>query len=97
MLVADNVQLTGATIGSCLKIDALRKAMPVQQQQSKLVTYDTTDEEDATIGVQLGCAGIIQVLIEPLLPNAGANTIDFLRKAVAGRQAGVLVTLFSIA
>lgn len=98
MLVAANGQLTGAISGGCLEGDALRKAMLVlQQQQSKLVTYDTTDEEDATIGIQLGCAGIIQVLIEPLLPNAGANTIDFLRKAVAGRQAGVLVTLFSIA
>jgi xanthine/CO dehydrogenase XdhC/CoxF family maturation factor len=98
MLVAANGQLTGAISGGCLEGDALRKAMLVmQQQQSKLITYDTTDEEDATIDIQLGCAGIIQVLFEPVLPHTGENAITLLRKAVAKRQRSVLVTLFNLA
>ena len=95
MLVTDDGELTGAISGGCLEGDALRKAMLVlSQQQSKLVTYDTSDEDDASIGIQLGCAGVIQVLFEPIHPNDNNNPIQLLRKAAALRQKSVLVTLF---
>lgn len=96
MLVADDGALTGAISGGCLEGDALRKAMLVLlQQQSKLVTYDTSDEEDATIGVQLGCAGVVQVLIEPIDAALPHNPIQLLRKVISARRPAVLVTLFS--
>jgi xanthine dehydrogenase accessory factor len=97
MLVSDEGELTGAISGGCLEGDALRKALHVlNQQQSKLITYDTSDEDDATIGIQLGCAGIIQVLFEPIDSNNPDNPIQLLRKAVAVRQKAVVVTLFSL-
>ncbi len=96
MLINDEGMLTGAISGGCLEGDALRKALLViAQQYSKLVTYDTTDEEDVSVGVQLGCAGIIQVLFEPIDVNAKINPIKLLQKAIARRQKSVLVTLFS--
>lgn len=96
MLINDEGQMTGAISGGCLEGDALRKAMLViAQQHSKLVTYDTSDEEDAAIGVQLGCAGIIQVLFEPIDVNKQNNPVSLLEKAIAKRQHSVLVTLFS--
>lgn len=97
MLVADDGALTGAISGGCLEGDALRKALLVLNQQlSKLVTYDTSDEEDATIGIQLGCAGVIQVLFEPIHVHHTHHPIQLLRKAIAIRQHSVLVTLFSM-
>jgi xanthine dehydrogenase accessory factor len=97
MLVNDEGQITGAISGGCLEGDALRKALLViTQQYAKLVTYDTSDEEDASIGVQLGCAGIIQVLFEPIDTSAAINPVILLQKATAKRQKSVLVTLFSI-
>ncbi len=97
MMVTDGGELTGAISGGCLEGDALRKAMLVlSQQQSKLITYDTSDEGDATIGIQLGCEGVIQVLFEPIDANSKNNPIQLLRKAVALRQQSVLVTLFSL-
>lgn len=97
MLVTDTGELTGAISGGCLEGDALRKALLVLTQgQSKLVTYDTSDEDDATIGIQLGCAGIIQVLFEPVQASHANNPIHLLRKAVAIRQKSVIVTLFSL-
>jgi len=58
MLVSDEGELTGAISGGCLEGDALRKAMfALSQQRSRLVSYDTSDEDDMTIGIQLGCAG----------------------------------------
>ncbi len=96
MLINDEGQLTGAISGGCLEGDALRKALLViAQQHSKLVTYDTTDEEDVSVGVQLGCAGVIQVLFEPIDRNAAINPILLLQKAMAKRHKSVLVTLFS--
>jgi len=97
MLITDKGEMTGAISGGCLEGDALRKAMfALSQQQSKLVTYDTNDEEDATIGLQLGCAGVIQVLFEPINPNDPDNPIKLLSKAVGSRQQSVLLTLFSL-
>ena len=96
MLINDEGMLTGAISGGCLEGDALRKALLViVQQHSKLVTYDTTDEDDVSVGVQLGCAGIIQVLFEPIDLNAEINPITLLQKAIAKRQKSILVTLFS--
>src|ERR1044071_5910950 len=60
MLITEEGQLTGAISGGCLEGDALRKALLVMtQQKTMLVTYDTMDEDDATLGVGLGCNGII--------------------------------------
>jgi xanthine/CO dehydrogenase XdhC/CoxF family maturation factor len=97
MLVNDEGELTGAISGGCLEGDALRKAMyALSQQRSMLVTYDTSDEDDMTIGIQLGCAGMIQVLFEPIDPTKQDNPIQLMRKALAIRQQAVMVTLFNL-
>jgi len=58
MLVTEDGKLTGAISGGCLEGDALRKAQMVMlQKKPMLVTYDTTDEDDAKLGVGLGCNG----------------------------------------
>jgi len=97
MLITDEGQLTGAISGGCLEGDALRKALLVMtQQKPMLVTYDTMDEDDATLGIGLGCNGIIQVLIEPIDASRSNNPIEFLKAVDAQRQKSVLVTLFSL-
>lgn len=97
MLVDEEGKLTGAISGGCLEGDALRKALlAISSQQSRLVTYDTSEEDDKDIGVQLGCAGIIQVLFEPLDIKAENNPVSLLKKATAKRQNCVLVTLFNL-
>ena len=97
MLVTDEGDMTGAISGGCLEGDALRKAMhAISQGSNRLVTYDTTDEDDMSIGIQLGCAGVIQVLFEPVDHNRADNPVELIRKAHAVRQAAVLVTLFDL-
>lgn len=96
MIVDEEGQLTGAISGGCLEGDALRKAVfCIHTQIPKLVVYDTSDEEDATIGIQLGCSGIIQVLFEPIDENDPLNPIELLKKAIQKRQNTVLVTLYA--
>lgn len=97
MLVTDDGMLTGAISGGCLEGDALRKALLViNQQQNKLVTYDTSDEDDAKFGVQLGCNGIVHILFEPINPEQDIHPVHLLQELSAKRQEGVLVTLFSL-
>src|SRR5580698_4978389 len=96
MLITEDGQLTGAISGGCLEGDALRKArMVILQQEPLLVTYDTMDDDDAKLGVGLGCNGIIHILIEPI--NDGQiNPIMLLKAVMSSRGYSVLVTVFSI-
>jgi xanthine dehydrogenase accessory factor len=97
MLVTDDGILTGAISGGCLEGDALRKALSaINQQENKLVTYDTTDEDDAKFGVQLGCNGIVHILFEPIDSSEELNPIKLLKALVAERSNAVLATLFSL-
>src|SRR3989337_537867 len=97
MLITEEGQLTGAISGGCLEGDALCKALLVMsQKRSMLVTYDTMDEDDAILGIGLGCNGIIQVLIEPINPVEPNNSIQLLKTVASHRQKVVLITLFSL-
>ncbi|MEJ7684243.1 MAG: XdhC family protein [Segetibacter sp.] len=60
-----------------------------------LVTYDTTDEDDAKLGVGLGCNGIISILIEPVNTEDANNPIELVKAFLFKRQTAVVVTLFS--
>ncbi|MCB9341948.1 MAG: XdhC family protein [Lewinellaceae bacterium] len=96
MLITEDGQLTGAISGGCLEGDALRKALHVMTaQRTMLATYDTMDEDDGTLGLGLGCNGIIQVLIEPILPEDPLHPVALLKMAHARRQQSIVVTLFT--
>jgi xanthine dehydrogenase accessory factor len=96
MLVEDNGKMTGAISGGCLEGDAFKKAMvAVKQQQNKLVTYNTIDE-DVEFGVQLGCNGIVHILFEPVDPADSNNPVALLEKFYLETREIILVTLFSL-
>ena len=97
MLVTESGELTGAISGGCLEGDALNKALlAMHQKKNMLVTYDTTDEDDAVLGLGLGCNGIIQVLIQPVNNNEENGPMQLLKKVAASRRNNVLVTLFTL-
>lgn len=96
MLVDENGEITGAISGGCLEGDSLRKALrALFKGENMLTTYDTSDENDAIIGAQLGCNGIIQVLFEPLTRESH-SAIDRLREMVDTRSSKVLLTFFDL-
>ncbi|MEX2593608.1 MAG: XdhC/CoxI family protein [Anditalea sp.] len=97
MLITEDGALTGAISGGCLEGDALRKAQLVMfQQQSMLVTYDTTDDDDAKFGVGLGCNGIIHILIEPIDTTQEDHPLSLLKSCLKDRADRVLVTFFDL-
>ena len=96
MLVTEDGMMTGAISGGCLEGDALRKAaLAITQGKNKLVIYDTTDEEDAKLGIQLGCNGIVSILFEPIVDGSIHNPRQVLAEAIAKREPSLIFTLFS--
>ena len=93
MLVDEYGNITGAISGGCLEGDALRKAFfALDRQENKLVTYDTSDEEDVVIGAQLGCNGIIQVLFEPINYTEENNPCELL-KAITEQEVPMAISV----
>ena len=70
--------------------------MHLFKRKNTLVTYDTSDEEDAIIGAQLGCNGVIQVLFEPIDSGDPKNPIQLIKEAVNSKNACVLIALFNL-
>lgn len=97
MLVTEDGQLTGAISGGCLEGDALRKALlSINQKQNKLITYNTNNEDDIELGLQLGCNGIVHILFEYINDEIPNNPIQLLQQLELERKEAVIVTVFSL-
>jgi len=93
MLVLDNGNYLGGISGGCLEGDALRRAQKaIAQNKPSIVTYDTTQDDGAQIGVGLGCNGIIDVLFTPL-SNDENNPIKLLSTLTETREPRVVAAV----
>jgi xanthine dehydrogenase accessory factor len=96
MLVTEVGLITGAISGGCLEGDALRKAQfAIFQQQNKLEIYETTDEGDERLGVQLGCNGTVYILFEPIRNEDPNNPINLFKRAAENRKEAMIATVFN--
>jgi xanthine/CO dehydrogenase XdhC/CoxF family maturation factor len=96
MLVTEDSKITGAISGGCLEGDALEKALfAMITGENKLITYDSTDEDDIQYGLHLGCNGVVHILFEPIKKEDPHNPVELLRLILHGGEDAVLVTLFS--
>jgi xanthine dehydrogenase accessory factor len=98
MLMTDDGRWTGAISGGCLEGDALRKArQAILKGEPNVVTYNTLKDDDANaLGIGLGCNGVIDVLIEPIDPQAVGNPIEMLRAALLYQEVAVLATVYQV-
>jgi xanthine/CO dehydrogenase XdhC/CoxF family maturation factor len=97
MLVTDDSKITGAISGGCLEGDALEKALfAMSTGENKLITYDSTGEDDIQFGLHLGCNGIVHILFEPLKKEDPQNPVELLRRISDAGEEAVLVTFFSM-
>lgn len=93
MLVLDNGTYLGGISGGCLEGDALRRAQKaIIQNKPSIITYDTTQDDGAQIGVGLGCNGIIDVLFTPLHEDEN-NPVKILSTLTETREPRVVVAI----
>jgi xanthine dehydrogenase accessory factor len=97
MLVTDDSKITGAISGGCLEGDALEKALfAMATGENKLITYDSTGEDDIQFGLHLGCNGVAHILFEPIKKEDPQNPVELLRLISKAGEEAVLVTIFSM-
>ncbi len=96
MLIAPDGRTVGSISAGCLDRDVCERAQQVIASGAAAVaTYDTTAAGDDVWGLGLGCAGLVEVLIEPLGQDAPASQVlAFLGERVTRRDVGVVVTVF---
>jgi len=96
MLVTEDGEVTGSISGGCLERDVRRHAVSVMQSgQPKHLVYDSTgdDDDDGEDRLSLGCNGVVEVLVERLLP--GDVTMAFLAACLRAQQPAVVATVFA--
>lgn len=92
------IRIDGSTIGivsgGCLEADLAVHAQEVHDSgAAKVVTYDTRADDDAAWGLGLGCNGLIDVLLEPLDPDAARQMSTILGHALDASQPGVFASI----
>jgi xanthine/CO dehydrogenase XdhC/CoxF family maturation factor len=96
MLITDDGKWVGSISGGCLEGDALRKARQVMTDEMPVtVTYDTREESNQNLGIGLGCNGVIDVLIEPVIPTHDRNPVKLFKQFHETREPVALATIFS--
>lgn len=90
MLIGENGEIIGTVSGGCLEADVLERAKRVLQTgESEVFTYDTTAQEDSIFSLNMGCRGIIRILLE----RPKNNLIDYFRTLYQRHQNGLIATL----
>ena len=96
MLMTEDGWRAGSVSGGCLESDLLERAWPLTATgEAALVSYDTTDESDAVLGVGVGCRGVVRILVERLAPGRQPDAVAFLADCLRRRQGGALVTIIA--
>src|SRR5512140_471062 len=65
MLILTSGETFGTVSGGCLEADVLERAKTVLQTgAAEVFTYDTTADETSVFSLNMGCRGVIRILLE---------------------------------
>ena len=96
MLIQDNGIYCGGISGGCIEGNALKKAsLAITGNKAIQVTYDTSNDDEAQIGVSLGCNGVITVLITPVDIRDQHNPVEQLKACIDDRETNILITVLA--
>jgi xanthine dehydrogenase accessory factor len=89
MLIDEHGKCTGLLSGGCLEADISLHAKDVLiTQQTKILTYDLSSDDNLLWGLGLGCEGAIELLLQPLLPENDHLGFTALLDALSNRKTG---------
>lgn len=92
MLIGENGEMFGTVSGGCLEADVLERASRVLQTGSaEIFTYDTTEHKDSVFSLNMGCRGVIRILLE----RPQAEFIDFFHNLYRARHNGLTASLIN--
>jgi xanthine/CO dehydrogenase XdhC/CoxF family maturation factor len=93
MLVLEGGSAVGALSGGCLEKDVISHAERVARSGvPEVVTYDLTAEDEEPWGLNMGCAAVLDVLLEPV--RGVPEHLTFIAESHGRRESAVVATLF---
>lgn len=97
MLLLPDGRTIGTVSGGCLEDDLKLRAWQLTARgEPAVLRYDSTSDGDIVWGLGLGCKSVVDLLIERLNPDCGAQPLDFLRRCLDTRQPGVLARVVAV-
>lgn len=71
MLIKANGDSFGTVSGGCLEADVMERARRVLESgRAELFVYDTTADENSVFALNMGCRGVMRILLEPVGPDS---------------------------
>jgi xanthine/CO dehydrogenase XdhC/CoxF family maturation factor len=90
MLIDGEGNTLGTVSGGCLEADLLERATRVRETgMAEVFVYDTSINDDSVFGLNLGCRGLVRIMLEP----AETKLFEFLHHRLNSRHGGVVATL----
>ena len=94
MLIDENGYSIGTVSGGCLEADVLERAKKVLETgEPVVITYDTTQNENSVFGLNMGCRGIVRILLEEV--SSENRFFDFIKSAFEERRPFTTATVIS--
>ena len=92
MLIGEQGEMLGTVSGGCLEADVLERANRVLQTgAAEIFTYDTTEHKDSVFSLNMGCRGVIRILLE----RPKTDFISFFRNLYEKRRNALIATLIT--
>ena len=77
----------GLLSGGCLESDIQQHAKRVmQRQQSMLLRYDASDEDDLSFQLGIGCGGVVDIVLQPITAQNDYLELDRVYQALLNRE-----------
>lgn len=92
MLISSDGML-GTVSGGCLEADVVERAKRVVSGRPEVFVYDTTGDEASVFSLNMGCRGVIRILLESV--SKDSPLFQWLRSAAGGREGRAIATLIS--
>lgn len=97
MIIREDGTTLGAISSGCLETDVAERAKKIMDSHDAItVVYDLTSSEDDVWGLNLGCSGVIQILLEPLPLSAASSHLKFIAHCIQSQKSGVLASVFRV-
>jgi len=92
MLIRANGDATGTVSGGCLEADVLERAKRVlETDEAEVFVYDTTADENSVFSLNMGCRGVLRILLEPVSDDS--EIISLLHEVNENRKPLAAATL----
>lgn len=86
MLMLASGKTFGTVSGGCLEADVLERAKKILNSgKSEIFTYDTTGDENSVFSMNMGCRGVVQIMLESI--SKDSPVIAKMRAAYEDREA----------